>query len=257
MIICNSRRFIFVHVMKCAGTAIDAALAPHMRWNDLRFGQGPAAEAMARLYAARFGLHKHVAAHVVRDVVGPEVWEAYLTMATVRRPYERVASAWGFTAATLEPYLEEAGFPADAEEATRLAWLASESCPRAWQWHWSLGRAYLRLRGRPDAFSRWLRDPEVQEADTLLRDQHRMLADPADGRVLVKQVIRVEELDRRWPDFAAAIGLPGLALPRENATDPRWRPSAEALFRDPADVALVNRLHAADFAAFGYGTWPA
>ena len=125
MIICNSRRFIFVHLMKCAGTAIDATLAPHMRWDDIRFGVDVDGGHLSRIYWARHRLHKHASAAMIRDVVGQELWDSYLTMATVRCPYERVASAWGFIAGTLEPLLAEAGFPVTA--APRNAWPGSRT----------------------------------------------------------------------------------------------------------------------------------
>ena len=38
MIISNSHKFIFVHVMKTAGTSVSAALDPWLRWNDIAIG---------------------------------------------------------------------------------------------------------------------------------------------------------------------------------------------------------------------------
>ncbi len=252
MIISNSRRFIFVHVMKCAGTAIDASLAPHLGWNDIRFGADADGEALSRIYWDRHGLHKHASAAMVRGVVGPAVWDTYRTMATVRCPYDRVASAWRFTAASVEPILAAAGFPENASAAVRVAWLDGPECPAGWQWRWPPGRAYLRLRGRPDAFSAFLRCPEVISQDVLLHSQHSLLSDPADGHVLVRQVIRVEDLERDWPGFVASIGLPGLALLRLNTTADSVDGGMARLFAQAADVALVNELHAEDFARFGY-----
>ena len=38
MIISNSHKFIFVHILKTAGTSICAALDPTLRWNDVILG---------------------------------------------------------------------------------------------------------------------------------------------------------------------------------------------------------------------------
>jgi hypothetical protein len=254
MIICNSRRFIFVHLMKCAGTAIDATLAPHMRWNDIRFGTDVDGGHLSRIYWARHRLHKHASAAMIRDVVGQELWDSYLTMATVRCPYERVASAWGFIAGTLEPLLAGSGFPVAAAPEERMAWLADP--PPGWHWRWPPCKAYLRLRGQADAFSAFLRSPEASRQDILLHTQYSQLSDPADGRLLVREVIRVEELGDRWPRFAAAIGLPGLDLVRANETPAAWRIPARELFTRPEDIDYVTRLHAEDFHRFGYQPWP-
>lgn len=253
MIICNSRRFIYVHVMKCAGTAVEKSLAPHLRWNDIQLGHGADGEALSTIYWNRHRLHKHATAAQIRDVVGIAIWDAYRTVATVRCPYERVASAWGYVAAAVEQALPQSGLPLDADGPACLAWLDSPACAVGWPWRWPFTRAYLRHRGQADAFSAFLRSPEVQQQEVLLRSQYAVLA--ADGHMLVRDILRVEELDAQWPGFVASIDLPGLPLARANSTPAAWRRSVHQLFRDTADIDLVNRMHAEDFATFGYPLW--
>lgn len=254
MIISNSRRFIFLHVAKTAGTAVKQTLDPHLAWNDIHLGHGEDGDLISDFYWRRHRLWKHAAAAQVREVVGAAVWDDYLTFATVRCPYERLASLWGFLAEAIEPMLPGVAFPTQADAAARMAWLDAPACPREAMWHWAVGRAYLRLLGRPDAFSAFLRAPEATE-DATLQPQATLLCDPADGRVLPRLVLRHEELAARWPDLATAIGLPGLALRKANRTAPAWRRPTAALFADPADRQLVAERYKMDFECFGFAPW--
>jgi len=38
MILSNSKKYIFVHIPKCAGTSITRAIAPSCEWNDIILG---------------------------------------------------------------------------------------------------------------------------------------------------------------------------------------------------------------------------
>lgn len=253
MIICNSRRFIFVHMMKCAGTAFEMSLSPHLRWNDIQLGNDADGEMLSKIYWRRHRLYKHAPAAQIHAVIGAGIWNLYRTVATVRCPYDRVASAWGYTTAVVEAALPRSGLPPDAGAAAALAWLDQPGRGASWPWGWPFTRVYLRHRGQPDAFSAFLRSPEVQEQEVLLRSQHALLS--ADGQMLVRETLRVEELAASWPGFVASIGLPGVPLVRANDTAEPWRRTARDLFRDPADIDLVNRMHADDFATFGYPMW--
>lgn len=248
MIIANSRRFIFIHVMKCAGTSIKLALQPHLGWNDIHLDGSEDGDALSHIYRRRFGLFKHASAAAVRDVVGEALWRDYVTFATVRSPYDRLASTWRFLGDGIVPHVAAVGFPAAAGPAARMAWLDSPACPDGWRWRWPLARAFLREHGRPGDFSAWLRAPETI-AEEALRSQSALLADPRDGRLLPALVVRHDELPHRWPEVAARIGLSGVPLGWANAT--ARRPAA-ALFAEPADVMLVAERYADDFVRFGF-----
>ena len=76
MIISNSHRFIFVHVLKTGGTTVCAALDPFLRWNDVVLGGTEFGERMNGPYRDRFGLRKHSTAQEIRAVVGDATWSS-------------------------------------------------------------------------------------------------------------------------------------------------------------------------------------
>lgn len=93
MLISDSRRFIFVHVPKTAGTSVKTALKPYSlprppRWYSLlrRFG-------LPRDYRRyRFPIHVSLAA--IERVVPPEVFRGYFKFAFVRNPWDRLVSSY-------------------------------------------------------------------------------------------------------------------------------------------------------------------
>lgn len=96
MIICNSKRFIFIHIPKCAGTSVTRALAPSCRWNDIVLGSTDFGTGIEGAYKKKFGLEKHSTVRDVVNVVGEEVWSEYFTFTIVRNPLHRIVSWYTF-----------------------------------------------------------------------------------------------------------------------------------------------------------------
>jgi hypothetical protein len=94
MIISNSRKFIFIHIFKTAGTTITWALDPFLRWNDIALGGTLFGEKMNIAYKERFGLLKHSSALQIKGIVGEAVWSSYFTFAFVRYPYTLMVSSY-------------------------------------------------------------------------------------------------------------------------------------------------------------------
>lgn len=98
MIVNHSKRFIFIHVPKSAGTSLAAALSQYSSYLDQEVGAGPFSAGQEQYYSKRFGLTKHSTACEVMNVVGPSVWGNYFKFAFVRNPYHRLVSAYHFLA---------------------------------------------------------------------------------------------------------------------------------------------------------------
>lgn len=96
MIVNNSRRFIFVHVPKTAGTSATRALSRFTTFRDLEIGGSRYGEKLQDLYASRFDLRKHSTAREIREKAGPEVWRGFFVFAFSRDPYARAYSIWKF-----------------------------------------------------------------------------------------------------------------------------------------------------------------
>ena len=96
MIINHSRKFVFVHVPKTAGTAVSGMLRTLSTYRDLEIGTGPMGRALQSTYGRRFGLVKHSPADRIRQVMGTEDWDAYFSFGFARNPFSRLLSIYHF-----------------------------------------------------------------------------------------------------------------------------------------------------------------
>jgi hypothetical protein len=92
----NSRRFIFIHVPKTAGTSVTRELSRFTTFRDIEVGGTQYGEKLQDLYASRFDLRKHSPGRKIRAKAGPEVWRDFFVFAFVRNPYARAFSVWKF-----------------------------------------------------------------------------------------------------------------------------------------------------------------
>ena len=96
MIISHSRKFVFVHIQKNAGTSITKYLDKHLTYQDLLLGCNKFGESINRSYRKKFGLHKHAHAIKIKDVMGDETWNSYFSFSFVRNPYDRIVSLYNW-----------------------------------------------------------------------------------------------------------------------------------------------------------------
>jgi Sulfotransferase family len=104
----HSRRFIFVHIFKTAGTSIRAALERYTRapggklWSRVRRRLGsPVPEPYPQLTA-------HARAAEIREAVSPEVFSRYFKFAFVRNPWDWQVSWYHYILQNHEHHEHEA-----------------------------------------------------------------------------------------------------------------------------------------------------
>ena len=178
MIISNSHKFIFVHVMKTAGTSVSAAIDPCLRWNDVAIGGSRFGEQIQPAFHERFGLHKHSTASEIRAAVGADVWFSYFTFTFVRHPYDRIVSHYTW----LQEKLRNA--PPDAP-----------------QWSWQAAIAFRESHG----FSEFIRHERFRNSLGGC-PQVDWICDE-DGRCIVDYVGRFEDLDAAGKTISDRIGV--------------------------------------------------
>jgi hypothetical protein len=107
MIISKSKNFIFIHLEKCGGTSIEAALEPHLSWDDIILGSTEFGTTIQIAYEKRFGrspLSKHSTAQEIKEYLKKD-YESMYKFATVRDPIELVTSLYFYSKKIVDNFI--------------------------------------------------------------------------------------------------------------------------------------------------------
>ena len=244
MLISNSKRFIYIHLHKCAGTSIERACGRSIAWNDILLGSTPEGERLQGVYQSLFGLAKHSSAAEVCAVVGRETWDAYYTFSTVRNPYAVAVSLYTHAVQVLIRYRRKQREHARPDAESEASLVDSH----AWPWNYPGVRALLAARDEHTSFSEFIRSPQLGgwEGYATMTSQ---LCDPQ-GRQLVREVFMVEDLETTWPLIAKRLGISSVPLGRANKSiEPG---TAYRAFYRGEDAELIRERYREDFLRFGY-----
>jgi len=215
MIISNSRKFIFVHVHKTAGSALKLALQPHLAWNDIVLGGTPFAEVLSPAYETAFNLHKHSTIDEIEATCGPEIVNDYYSFAFVRNPLVRTVSLYNYVA----DLFRGEGFTMGLTHDEMLD-AARAQDPKYFHHilDWAASRAYYTS---PD-FSDFIRSPEL-ESDIGFRPQVESLQSRK-GDLMVDQLFKHEhlmrDLPRLWEKLGCRFMLPVWNRPKYHLLNP-------------------------------------
>lgn len=93
-----------------------------------------------------------------------------------------------------------------------------------------------------------MRDPEVLKAPKMIQTAHDWMVD-AQGRNLVDVIVKLEEIDKGWPQIQALTGS-SAALQRLNVTAPAPDTSVAGLSAESREI--IENFFAVDFDTYGY-----
>ena len=231
MIISNSRKYIFVHLHKTAGTAITADLERDVEWNDIVIAGTNRGNVLESWYRDKFDLEMHSSASTIRNVVGQHIWDEYYTFTVVRNPYRRILSLY-----TWIDWLVSSG-------GWRLSVKRIVS-PERGLLAWPGVKAYLQCKN----FSEFLRHPLIQGdapgalpmADSLCEN----------GKLLVDFVGKQENLDEDLLNIKDVIGIPPKPISKSKVSSKALDPND--YYRKQSDLDLVYDHYKVDFDLFHY-----
>jgi len=227
VIICHSRRFVYLHLHKTAGESVTATLRPVLVAGDLEVRGKPEVSVNGT------ALTKHSTALDTRTALGAEVWERYFTFSFVRHPFDRTLS--------LYRYIADLSEPPTRSLAQRIG---LRSVPtRADRSDWPEVRAF-RATG---SVSEFIRHPALEHAVSM-RSQASSLGDD-DGTLLVDFVGRYERIAEDVAHVQETLGLPVAPLRSVNVSHRRRDVGTEL---SPDDRAYLAARFEEDFARFGY-----
>lgn len=270
MIISLSKKFVFVHIHKCAGESVEIACAPSLTRNDFLIGAGSTDKRSwisDAILERVIGLSKHASAEEIAKRMGPKNYETFFSFAVVRRPEDRIYSLYKYCIEQVrrniafQAYLGRADLAEISwEETVQQFWakagttLAASTemvktshfpadCGFMHQapFTWQAVKAALVSTD----FEGFLQS-EFLLADNGFRSQLSMISNNQTGKLIVNQIIKLEELDQSWPDLARKIGVTA-QLPQQN----RSHSKGIAKMTDEAK-ALLHARFAGDYAAFAY-----
>lgn len=221
-IVCNSHKFIFIHIPKTAGTSVKTALSPLLAPGDIQIGVSVNPKPTQHSADPRWrGLRKHSPASEVKEIVGSESFEQYHKFSVVRNPFTRTRSIFTFLKYNFR------GFPkAEVMDdfSTLEEFLKSDFFAR-------LGPSRM---FEPQV--NWLRNSE--------------------GQICIEHIARVETLNHDIAVFLDLVGegqpLPSLTIGRKNVSR-----SGKAEYEISGAAAdLIRKRYEIDFATFGYSREP-
>lgn len=213
----------------------------------------PDAAAKLRQLGSRFF---HASASLQRQVLGGDAWRRAYTFALVRNPYARQVSMFHFL-------LTEAS--CNRPVGTRPQHCEQRKLPEVGPWLKDRAQVVARFRA-------WIRDMAVafpvgsrdahlfgarshgNERDRWFNASQVSWLVDADGKYMVDEIIKLEELERKWPVLQRAIC--GLAhSPYREDAELRKNPSSHehySTYYDDATRRIVDTYMGIDLAAFGY-----
>ena len=233
MIISLNRRYVFVHIHKCAGTSIEVALAKSLRHNDIVLGSTKSGEKYQEFFKRTIGLNKHSTALEARGFLGDAMYAKFFKFAFVRHPIDRLHSLYS--------YALKLAHDAEMSEEERHHQSAQGKWPDRPPFRYKAVAAAL----ESNSFSDFALHP-LTWADAGAQPQWQSVCN-ASGQLIVDFVGKVESIEQ---DFAQICEKLEVSAPLEVRNSSHDKKTAQEL--SPLALGTICERFARDFELFGY-----
>ena len=243
MIISHSKKFIFVHLEKCGGTSVEAALQPNLHWQDIILGSTSFGEAVQEANFQRYGtekvkkemLWKHSTASNIKNVLGKEKWLQYKKFSVVRDPIEIIDSLYWFsnTAVTFHIGSIDEDFWRDC--------FKKKSFPNTWPYREKYIQTFVASQINHSGFEGFATSILNKEND-FVRPQVKRLKSSYMDKNLGK-VVDLSQLNNEWGNILDYLDMPYVELKQLNISQ----------YKEPVDISnklrrAIKRHFAIDYA---------
>lgn len=232
MIISLNRRFVFVHIHKCAGTSVEVSLGKQLRHNDIVLGSTKSGEKNQDFFQKSIGLNKHSSATDARKWMGDDMWGKCFKFAFVRHPIDRLLSLYSYALRLAE------GTPMTPEEKERFD--STGKVPDRAPYRYKAVKAALKSK----SFSEFALHPLTWE-DGGSKPQWESVCD-AQGNLIVDFIGKVETIEQDWARLLNHLGMEA-ELEVRNVS-----PGRGASQLTPEALEQVRQRYQKDFDLFGY-----
>ena len=237
MIISNSKKFIFVHITKAAGTSIKKCLNDTLNWNDLIIGGTRFGETIQNFYNKKFNLHKHSRAIDIKKVIGEDLWNDYFTFTFVRNPYSRAVS--------LYTYIKKSVYSRGIKRHLRFFPIKRIQSDQFW--NWPATKAFLETNN----FSEFIRHGKLNLA-LGSRPQNKWIMDE-NKNIIVDFIGKIESIDEDFKIISEKLQMDLSELGMHNrSSNKRW----DTYLRDEKDYEYLYKIYKKDFEILGYDPDP-
>ncbi len=233
LIISNSRKFLFVHIYKTAGTSITKYFDDFLEWNDIVLGGTDFGEKIQGFYLDRYKLHKHSTAQDIRKIIGKETWDEFFKFAFVRHPYDRTLSTYNYIKCLINTTGIRRHLPFFKPHNGSFL-------------NWPITKAFLDTK----SFSSFIRHEKAKKS-MIMKPQADWIFSSS-GKKLIDFIGKFENIDNDFSSILKKIKIPRKVLRHHNKSKIR----TDKHIIEKTDLKYLSEIYKKDFYLFNYDPCP-